>query len=61
MDLQGLIIFSVINVAAVHWYGEAEFWLAFGKLILFGICSTFTLVTSELTVHEWQNDQYGGC
>lgn len=36
---------SVINVVAVQWYGEAEFWLAFGKLILFGICFMFTLVT----------------
>lgn len=55
MELQGLIIFSVINVVAVHWYGEAEFWLAFGKLILFGICFTFTLVTSELIVYEFAN------
>ena len=36
---------SVINILAVKFYGEAEFWLASGKVLLFLIVFLFTLVT----------------
>jgi len=29
----------------VKWYGEAEFWLALGKVFLIGIVYSFTLIT----------------
>lgn len=37
--------YSLINVAAVRYYGEAEFWLSWGKLLLMGIVFSFTFVT----------------
>ncbi|KAJ5610191.1 Amino acid/polyamine transporter I [Penicillium lagena] len=29
-----LILYSILNAFAVKWYGEAEFWLALGKVLL---------------------------
>jgi yeast amino acid transporter len=36
---------SIINVFAVQWYGESEFWLALGKVILIIGLLAFTFVT----------------
>lgn len=36
---------SAINLLAVEYYGEWEFWLSTGKLILFLLVFSFTLVT----------------
>lgn len=52
-----VLVDSLINICAVKYYGEAEFWLASGKLILFGICFMFTLVT--MCGGNPQNDAYG--
>ncbi|KAK3192416.1 hypothetical protein K4F52_001629 [Lecanicillium sp. MT-2017a] len=40
-----IILYGLINVVAVRGYGEAEFWLSGGKLILIFILFSFTLVT----------------
>ena len=36
---------SAINIFAVKWYGEAEFWLASGKILLILIVFCFTFIT----------------
>lgn len=36
---------SVLNAFTVKWYGEAEFWLASGKVLLFFIVFSFTFIT----------------
>ena len=36
---------SIINVFAVKWYGESEFWLALGKVILIIGLIFYTFVT----------------
>lgn len=38
---------SILNVLAVGAYGEAEFWLSSGKVILIFILFGFTFFTSE--------------
>ncbi|KAF2138212.1 uncharacterized protein K452DRAFT_277212 [Aplosporella prunicola CBS 121167] len=40
-----IILYAVINFAAVHWYGEAEFWLSSGKILLIFILFFFTFIT----------------
>ena len=35
----------MLNVLAVRLYGEAEFWLSGGKVILIGMLFCFTFVT----------------
>jgi amino acid transporter len=40
-----IICYGLLNVLAVRFYGEAEFWLSGGKLILIFILFSFTLVT----------------
>lgn len=40
-----IILYCLINLFAVKWYGESEFWLASGKLLLIGIVFGFTFVT----------------
>ncbi|RYP17695.1 hypothetical protein DL765_004373 [Monosporascus sp. GIB2] len=52
-----IILYALINVLAVKFYGEAEFWLASGKLVLIGIVFSFTLVT--MCGGNPQNDAYG--
>ena len=37
----------LINVFAVKWYGESEFWLALGKVILIVGLIFYTFVTIE--------------
>lgn len=40
-----LAAYFLINVAAVKWYGEAEFWLCIGKVLLSIGLMFFTLIT----------------
>ncbi|PBP17253.1 hypothetical protein BUE80_DR011920 [Diplocarpon rosae] len=40
-----IIIVIIINVFAVKWYGESEFWLALGKVLLIVGLITFTFIT----------------
>ncbi|GAD98130.1 hypothetical protein NECHADRAFT_90485 [Paecilomyces variotii No. 5] len=48
---------SALNVLAVRFYGEAEFWLSGGKLVLIFILFSFTLVT--MCGGNPQHDAYG--
>ncbi|KAI1815119.1 histidine permease [Poronia punctata] len=41
-----IILYAIINIAAVKYYGEAEFWLASGKLLLILIVFFFTFITA---------------
>ncbi|KAI8717003.1 AA-permease domain-containing protein [Fusarium sp. LHS14.1] len=41
--------YAVINVTAVRYYGEAEFWLSSGKVLLIAILYCFTFVTMITT------------
>ncbi|CAL5874013.1 uncharacterized protein PFLUO_LOCUS8299 [Penicillium psychrofluorescens] len=34
MNVIVLVLYSILNAFAVKWYGEAEFWLALGKVLL---------------------------
>lgn len=52
-----LIFVSLINVGAVRWFGEAEFWLSTGKVFLFGILFCFTFIT--MVGGNPQKDAYG--
>jgi len=40
-----IVLYFCINAFMVKWYGEAEFWLALGKVFLIGIVYSFTLIT----------------
>ncbi len=35
---------SLINLLAVHWYGESEFWAALGKVLLIVGLLIFTFI-----------------
>lgn len=58
-----LTLYSLINVFAVKWYGESEFWLALGKVILIVglIFYTFVTMLGGNPLHDrfgfryWQN------
>ncbi|KAH9905830.1 amino acid permease/ SLC12A domain-containing protein [Xylariomycetidae sp. FL2044] len=52
-----IALYALINIAAVKYFGEAEFWLASGKLLLICILFMFTLVT--MSGGNPQNDAYG--
>lgn len=41
------VLYGILNIFAVRWYGESEFWLASGKVLLIGIVFMFTFVTSK--------------
>ncbi|UPK92229.1 hypothetical protein LCI18_003164 [Fusarium solani-melongenae] len=47
----------LINVTAVRYYGEAEFWLSSGKVLLIAILYCFTFVT--MVGGNPQHDAYG--
>lgn len=47
----------ILNGAAIRYYGEAEFWLSGGKLILIFILFSFTFVT--MVGGNPDNDAYG--
>ncbi|KAF4994585.1 hypothetical protein FGRMN_5700 [Fusarium graminum] len=40
-----IVLYGVINVGAVKWFGEAEFWLSMAKITLFLIVFFFTFIT----------------
>ncbi|KAI1171621.1 histidine permease [Nemania sp. FL0916] len=52
-----IILYAIINILAVQYYGEAEFWLASGKLILILIVFFFTFITA--VGGNPQNEPYG--
>ncbi|KAI1292996.1 histidine permease [Xylaria venustula] len=41
-----IVLYAIINILAVQYYGEAEFWLATGKLLLILIVFFFTFITA---------------
>lgn len=52
-----IVLYSVLNVFAVKYYGEAEFWLSTGKLFLIFLVFAFTFVT--MVGGNPQHDAYG--
>lgn len=52
-----LTITSIINLFAVKWYGESEFWLSSGKLVLILMLFCFTFIT--MVGGNPQHDAYG--
>lgn len=48
---------SIINLFAVKWYGESEFWLSTGKVALIGIVFFFTFIT--MVGGNPKHDAYG--
>ncbi|CAG7558822.1 unnamed protein product [Fusarium equiseti] len=52
-----IVLYGLINVGAVKWFGEAEFWLSIGKVILFFIVFFFTFIT--MVGGNPQKDAYG--
>ncbi|PBK78392.1 general amino acid permease AGP2 [Armillaria solidipes] len=40
-----IVCYAFLNVFAVKWYGESEFWLAFGKVLLALGLISFTFIT----------------
>ncbi|KAL9941914.1 hypothetical protein D7B24_003900 [Verticillium nonalfalfae] len=52
-----IVLYALLNVVAVKYFGEAEFWLASGKILLILIVFTFTFVT--MVGGNPDNDAYG--
>jgi amino acid transporter len=52
-----LIDSSILNAFTVRWYGEAEFWLASGKVLLILIVFLFTFIT--MVGGNPKHDAYG--
>ncbi|KAI0475083.1 amino acid permease/ SLC12A domain-containing protein [Xylariaceae sp. FL0804] len=52
-----IVLYALLNIVAVKYYGEAEFWLSSGKLLLICILFMFTLVT--MSGGNPQHDAYG--
>ncbi|KAF1983364.1 amino acid transporter-like protein [Aulographum hederae CBS 113979] len=52
-----IVLYAIINLFAVRWYGESEFWLSSGKLILIFLMFGFTFVT--MVGGNPQHDAYG--
>ncbi|KAL8409749.1 hypothetical protein RB594_007996 [Gaeumannomyces avenae] len=52
-----VVLYGMLNVVAVRYFGEAEFWLASGKLLLICIVFSFTFVT--MVGGNPQHDAYG--
>jgi yeast amino acid transporter len=40
-----IVLYAIINVTAVKWYGETEFWAALGKMILIVGLIIYTFIT----------------
>ncbi len=55
--LSCIALYGLINAFAVGWYGEAEFWLSSGKVILILILFSFTFIT--MVGGNPQHDAYG--
>ncbi|KAK6380743.1 hypothetical protein LTS17_004943 [Exophiala oligosperma] len=52
-----IVLYAAINVLAVRGYGEAEFWLSGGKVILIAILFSFTFIT--MVGGNPKHDAYG--
>ncbi|RAH42733.1 amino acid transporter [Aspergillus brunneoviolaceus CBS 621.78] len=52
-----IVLYASLNVLAVRAYGEAEFWLSGGKVILFFVLFLFTFIT--MVGGNPQGDAYG--
>ncbi|KAF2708662.1 histidine permease [Pleomassaria siparia CBS 279.74] len=52
-----IVLYALCNILAVQYYGEAEFWLSGGKVILIMILFSFTFVT--MVGGNPQKDAYG--
>ncbi|OJJ42807.1 hypothetical protein ASPZODRAFT_76018 [Penicilliopsis zonata CBS 506.65] len=52
-----IVLYFLINAFAVKWYGEAEFWLATGKVFLLLIVFLFTFIT--MVGGNPKHDAYG--
>ncbi|KAJ4369218.1 hypothetical protein N0V83_006303 [Neocucurbitaria cava] len=52
-----IVLYFCINAFVVKWYGEAEFWLASGKVFLIAIVYSFTFIT--MVGGNPQHDAYG--
>lgn len=58
-----IVLYALINLLTVEWYGETEFWAALGKVLLIVALIIFTFVTmlGGNPLHErfgftyWQN------
>ncbi|KAG9225415.1 hypothetical protein CCMSSC00406_0002918 [Pleurotus cornucopiae] len=54
-----LVLYVAINFFAVKWYGESEFWLSLGKVILAASLIFFTFIT--MVGGNPLHDVYGFC
>ncbi|KAK9769595.1 hypothetical protein SCAR479_13714 [Seiridium cardinale] len=52
-----IVLYAVFNIIAVKYYGEAEFWLSTGKLLLIVMLFCFTFVT--MVGGNPQHDAFG--
>ncbi|KAF2837268.1 hypothetical protein M501DRAFT_995843 [Patellaria atrata CBS 101060] len=52
-----IVLYGIINIFVVKLYGEAEFWLASGKLLLIFILTFFTFIT--MVGGNPKHDAYG--
>ena len=52
-----IVLYAIINILAVKLYGEAEFWLSGGKVILIFLLFSFVFIT--MVGGNPQNDAYG--
>ncbi|KAJ5218002.1 uncharacterized protein N7498_000101 [Penicillium cinerascens] len=52
-----IVLYFVLNAFTVKWYGEAEFWLASGKVLLILIVFFFTFIT--MVGGNPKHDAYG--
>ncbi|TVY89451.1 General amino acid permease [Lachnellula willkommii] len=52
-----IVLYAIINLFAVKWYGESEFWLSSGKLLLIGLLFCFTFIT--MVGGNPKHDAYG--
>ncbi|EJP61739.1 amino acid transporter [Beauveria bassiana ARSEF 2860] len=52
-----IVLYFTVNVFAVQWFGESEFWLATGKIFLTVILFCFTFIT--MVGGNPQHDAYG--
>ncbi|KUJ22442.1 amino acid transporter-like protein [Mollisia scopiformis] len=52
-----IVLYGIINLFAVKWYGESEFWLSSGKLALIIMLFCFTFIT--MVGGNPKHDAYG--
>ncbi|KAI9819851.1 MAG: hypothetical protein M1827_006420 [Pycnora praestabilis] len=52
-----IVLYGLINVFAVKWYGESEFWLSLGKVILALLLIVYTFIT--MLGGNPQHDRFG--